>query len=114
VFALAPLVLLAEIAMVNNIPLYEENHGALHRLAESVIAGIERPETFEMLVHAPQQFTLPPDKSHLAWGEAYNARFHDAKLESWLSTSRPLVDMRLGGDQTLAFRPTPPSRSSTE
>jgi poly(beta-D-mannuronate) lyase len=102
-FALAPLVLLAEIAVANGVPFYDENHGALRRLADKVLAGMDHLEIFEALVNAPQKFTLPPDATHLAWAEAYGARFPDPRIARWLSASRPLVDMRLGGDQTLTF-----------
>jgi poly(beta-D-mannuronate) lyase len=105
VFALAPLILLAEIAVANGVPFYDENRGALRRLVDRVLVGMDHPETFETLVHAAQEFTVPPGAAHLAWAEAYEARFHDPRLAKWLPMSRPLVDVRLGGDQTLAFGP---------
>jgi poly(beta-D-mannuronate) lyase len=102
-FALSPLVMLAELASANGIPLYDENHGALRRLAARVIDGFADPSTFEALTGEAQEVKLPPAGSDLAWAELYFARFHDARLAAWLSAARPLVDERLGGDLTIAF-----------
>jgi poly(beta-D-mannuronate) lyase len=114
-FALPPLVLLAEIGEANGIPLYEANDGALKRLAGVVLAGMADPASFGTLAGTPQTFPLEthPRPAYFAWGEAYYARFRDPRLLRWLASGmRPLVDARLGGDQTLAFGveplPAPP------
>jgi poly(beta-D-mannuronate) lyase len=109
-FALPPLVMLAEIGSANGIGLYEENDGALRRLADRVIRGMEDPPGFAKLAGIAQEFPLAthPRASYFAWGEAYYARFRNPRLLKWLASgSRPLVDQRLGGDQTLAFGVTP-------
>jgi poly(beta-D-mannuronate) lyase len=105
-FALPPLVMLAEIGAANDLDLYDENDGALRRLADRVIQSVEAPASFEKLAGATQEFPLEthPKASYFAWGEAYYARFRDPRLWRWLASGlRPLVDQRLGGDQTLAF-----------
>jgi len=104
VFALAPLVMLAELAAANGIALYDENDHALRRLADRVIAGLADPSSFERLTGFPQeQVTTPPRGADLAWAEPWQARFPDARLAAWLATARPVVDVRLGGDLTAAF-----------
>jgi len=104
VFALAPLVMLAELGVANGAPLYDENDHALRRLADRVIAGLADPTIFEKLSGFPQeQLTDPPRKADLAWAEPYFARFHDQRLAPWLAAARPLRDVRLGGDLTAAF-----------
>jgi poly(beta-D-mannuronate) lyase len=105
-FALSPLVMLAEIAAANGIDLYSEGDGALRRLADRVIRGMEDPSTFEKLTGIRQDFPLAthPRHAYFAWAQAYYARFRDRRLLRWLASGqRPLVDARLGGDQTLAF-----------
>jgi poly(beta-D-mannuronate) lyase len=105
-FALPPLVMLAEIGAANGLHLYDENDGALRRLADRVIRGMEEPRDFDRLAGVAQEFPLAthPKASYVAWGEAYYARFRDPRLLKWLASgSRPFVDERLGGDQTLAF-----------
>jgi poly(beta-D-mannuronate) lyase len=107
VFALAPLVMLAELAAANGVALHDENDHALRRLADRVIAGFADPSSFERLTGFPQeQVTTPPRGADLAWAEPWEARFPDAQLAAWLATARPVVDVRLGGDLTAAFAPT--------
>jgi poly(beta-D-mannuronate) lyase len=104
VFALAPLVMLAELAAANGIALYDERDHALRRLAGRVIAGLAQPAGFESLTgFAQEQITQPPRKTDLAWAEPYHARFPDVTLARWLDGGRPVVDVRLGGDLTAAF-----------
>jgi poly(beta-D-mannuronate) lyase len=104
VFALAPLVMLAELATANGVALHDENDHALRRLADRVIAGLADPSTFERLTGFPQeQVTTPPRATDLAWAEPWQARFPDARLAAWLAAARPVVDVRLGGDLTAAF-----------
>ncbi len=105
VFALAPLVMLAELATANGITLYDEHDQALRRLANRVITGLADPLSFEQLTGFPQeQLTDPPQKADLAWAEPYCARFPDDRVAAWLAAARPLLDVRLGGDLTAAFR----------
>jgi poly(beta-D-mannuronate) lyase len=112
-FALPPLVMLAELGEANGVHLYDENGGALRRLADRVIRGMEDPGSFEKLAGTTQEFPLEthPRPSYFAWGEIYYARFRDPRLLRWLASGlRPLVDQRLGGDLTLNYGvvPLPP------
>jgi len=105
VFALSPLVMLAELAVANGVPLYDERDHALRRLAERVIAGLTDAHDFEQLTgFAQEQVTSPPHRADLAWAEPYCARFPDARVAAWLDDARPVRDVRLGGDLTAAFR----------
>ncbi len=104
VFALGPLVMLAEMALVNDIDLYVENGGALHRLAGLVMDGLADPaELSRRLELGPQEIPRPPAAGALGWAEPYHARFPDRRLGAWLGAARPVVDVRLGGDMTAAF-----------
>jgi poly(beta-D-mannuronate) lyase len=42
-YALAPLIMMAELGEANGIDLYSENGGALHRLVKFCVAGLEDP-----------------------------------------------------------------------
>ena len=101
-FALAPLVMLAELAAVNHVSLYEEADGAIGRLAARVIDGWHDPEAFATAAGSKQEMR-PPRGPDLAWAEPYFARFHDRRLAPLLAAARPLRDDRLGGNMTLAF-----------
>jgi poly(beta-D-mannuronate) lyase len=102
-FALAPLVLTAELAAANGVDLYKEGNGAIRRLADRVIAGLADPVPFAAAAGAAQELKRPPRGADLAWGEPYFARFHDLRLAPLLAAARPLRDDRLGGDLTAAF-----------
>ena len=102
-FALAPLVMLAELGEANGIHLYLEGGGAIQRLADRVIAGLRDPSPFAAAAGVTQQIRLPPRGPDLAWAEPYFARFHDRRLTPLLAVARPLRDDRLGGDLTAAF-----------
>ncbi len=98
-FALAPLVMLAELAQANGIDLYAAGDRALERLAGRCLDGLAAPAAFAKVAGAPQ---VPMDSSDLAWIEPYHARFPAADVSRWLRL-RPLVSPLLGGDLTLAF-----------
>jgi poly(beta-D-mannuronate) lyase len=102
-FALAPLVMLAELGRANGVDLYSERAGALRRLAERVIDGWRDPAPFAAAAGVAQEVKLPPRGVDLAWAEPYYARFHDPRLAPLLAAARPLRDDRLGGDLTAAF-----------
>jgi poly(beta-D-mannuronate) lyase len=104
-FALTPLVMLAEIGLRHGAKLYAARHGALRRLAERALAGLDDPAWFAVRAGAPQDAPghLPPED--VAWMEPYYARFRDPGLEPWLDRLRPVRSARLGGDVTAQFAP---------
>ncbi len=101
-FALAPLIMLAELGEANGVDLYAEDHGALGRLASRVIDGLRDPASFAAAAGVAQQ-VRPARGPDLAWAEPYYARFHDRRLIPLLAPARPLRDDRLGGNLTAAF-----------
>jgi poly(beta-D-mannuronate) lyase len=101
-FALTPLVMLAELGEANGVDLYADDHGAIQRLADRVIDGLHDPAPFAAAAGVAQQ-VRPPRGPDLAWAEPYYARFHDRRLIPLLAAARPLRDDRLGGDLTAAF-----------
>jgi poly(beta-D-mannuronate) lyase len=98
-FAVAPLVMLAELAEANGVHLYEAGDHALARAVDRALAGLDDPAAFGAVAGAVQ---LVPGRSDLAWLELWEARFPSARGRRWLDP-RPLVSGFLGGDLTLAF-----------
>ncbi len=98
-YALTPLVMLAELGYANGVDLYAEHEGALRRLAALVLRTVDDPAFFERKTGVKQ---IPyPDKdtraSRLAWLEPYHARFPDARTEALLKGIRPVTSKFLGG-----------------
>jgi poly(beta-D-mannuronate) lyase len=102
-FALDPLVLLAEMGEVNGIHLYGERHGALHRLVQRTVAGLEDPTWFSAHAGATQVMPNPLQTDEVAWMEVYQSRFPTPEIEALLKPLRPVIYDRNGGDMTDTF-----------
>lgn len=103
-FAAAPLVVTAEIAAANGIELWEEAGGALRRLAERSLAGVEDPSWFAARAGSLQDFVGGAlGGRNLAWVEPYFARFPAARRPALLAAFRPMIHPWLGGDLTLRY-----------
>ena len=111
IFALTPLVMIAETGAANGLDLYAGQGGALHRLASRVLAGIADPDWFAARAGAPQEAKV--DAFTFAWAEPYYARFPDPALGQQIARHRPLFHHWLGGSTTYDFGspalPFPPS-----
>lgn len=106
-FALTPLVMLAELGEANGLQLYAERDGALHRLAERAAAGLADAQSFAIPAGAIQEWPEHPDVSDFAWLEPYCARFPGKPACAYLGRWRPIRDSRTGGDAGLAFARMP-------
>lgn len=104
-FALAPLVLIAEIGEANGLPLYAEGEGALHRLVARTVSGMVDPAYFDRAARDKQG--PPPRGGELAWTVPYFKRFPAASVAgAWkeqMAGSKPTAYPRLGGDLTLLY-----------
>jgi poly(beta-D-mannuronate) lyase len=104
-YAVAPLVMLAELGAANGLDLYGERGGALHRLVRRVVDSLHDAAFFEAR-SGTGQTAFPggePPSNRLAWLEPYLARFPDAALERRIARRRPLSATHLGGNLTLLF-----------
>ncbi len=72
VFAVTPLVVLAELAAANGEDWYATSNGALHRLVAITARGLIEPATFEALSGAAQKTPIKPG---YGWLNLYAARF---------------------------------------
>lgn len=101
-FAITPLVMLAEIAERNDLPGYDQCGGALHRVISFALRSLTDQDEIEALSGAAQ-ISVGDLASNptLAWLEPYAARFPD---KSWLiKTVRPLSNSYLGGNLTKLY-----------
>jgi poly(beta-D-mannuronate) lyase len=97
-FAVAPLVYLAEYGTDNGLNLYKKNHGALHRLVNRVIAGLMNNQYFQKQTgvkqDTPGQFITAGD---IEWAVPYVHRFPNPIISRLISRSRSLNYLYLGG-----------------
>jgi poly(beta-D-mannuronate) lyase len=105
-FALAPLVMMRELARANTDGRFSFDAMAgleLGRLIDRVIAGLGDSTSFAKAAGASQTIALPLRGADLAWAEIVYAQSHNPQLGAWIADARPLRDDRLGGNMTLAF-----------
>jgi poly(beta-D-mannuronate) lyase len=104
-FAIEPLVMIAEMGRANGNDLYLMNGGAIERLAKRCVDGILDPSYFAQQSGFTQDITpgqtLRTDE--IAWMEPYQARYPTAAMLNILSRYRPVVYSRLGGNLTKLY-----------
>ncbi|MDU2871774.1 MAG: alginate biosynthesis protein AlgL, partial [Pseudomonas aeruginosa] len=103
-YALPPLAMIAAFAQVNGVDLRQENHGALQRLAERVMKGVDDEETFEEKTGEDQDMTDLKVDNKYAWLEPYCALYRcEPKMLEAKKDREPFNSFRLGGEVTRVF-----------
>ena len=96
-YALAPLVMLAELGEANGIDLYSENHGAIQRLAKLCEAGLLRPEIFTKATGVQQNVSDKVSGYEIGWAVPYVKRYPDAQLSQWIAQANTVRFWQWGG-----------------
>jgi poly(beta-D-mannuronate) lyase len=99
-YALAPLIMAAELAARRGEDWYGREDGAIHRLVARVLSGLQDPRSFAALAGEPSVDV--PRGGVLGWLAFYRARFPD-RVESG-APSGPFRYPWLGGDLTLTAK----------
>jgi poly(beta-D-mannuronate) lyase len=96
-YALAPLVMLAELGEANGIDLYAEKDHAIDRLAKLCEEGLQNPEIFAKATGVPQNI---PDKIsgfEIGWAVPYVKRHPDPQLSAWIAQAYTVRFWQWGG-----------------
>jgi poly(beta-D-mannuronate) lyase len=96
-YALAPLMMLAEFGEANGIDLYAAYQYAIKRLVARCVAGLEDPSFFQNYTGVAQVTTPEIEAWQISWAQAYTRRFPDAKISALLGRARWLNYTMLGG-----------------
>jgi poly(beta-D-mannuronate) lyase len=96
-YALAPLVLLAEFGEANGLDLYAHAHGALHRLVDVSVAGLRNPALFEKATGVKQEVPTVASGDDIGWAPPYAQRFPNAELTRFINAAPSLSVYYLGG-----------------
>ena len=97
-YAASPLVYIAEFGEDNGIDLYAEEDGALKRLVQLSIAGLEGSGYFDKATGIKQDLPDgPPSAEAIGWAKVYVHRFPDPAISKLLSQAPALGYMYLGG-----------------
>jgi len=74
-YALAPLVLLAEFGEANHMDLYARANGAVHRLVNTSVAGIQDPAPFAKATNVPQEVPKTISGGQIGWAPPTRSAF---------------------------------------
>jgi poly(beta-D-mannuronate) lyase len=96
-YALAPLVLLAEFGEANHLDLYAHANGAIHRLVNFSIASLADPTPFTKATGVQQEIPKTISGDQIGWAPPYVRRFPDPALERLIKTAPSLSVYYLGG-----------------
>ena len=86
-YALAPLIMLAELGEANGVDMYNVNHGAIHRLVKFDIAALQDPAIIAKRTGAQQNTSAPYSGNEIGWAVPYLRRFPDAQLSTLLASA---------------------------
>jgi poly(beta-D-mannuronate) lyase len=96
-YALAPLVMIAEFGEANGMDLYAHSDGAIHRLADVSIAGLSNPELFTKATGVQQEVPTRPSGDQIGWALPYEHRFPNPQLAKLIANAPTLSVYYLGG-----------------
>jgi poly(beta-D-mannuronate) lyase len=96
-YAIAPLVLLAEFGESNHLDLYAHANGAIHRLVNFSIAGLQDPTPFTKATGVEQEVPKKINGDQIGWAPPYAQRFPDPALEYFIKAATNLSVYYLGG-----------------
>jgi poly(beta-D-mannuronate) lyase len=96
-YALAPLVLLAEFGEANDLDLYAHANGAIHRLVNRSVAGLQDPTPFAKATGLKQEVPRTPSGDQIGWAPPYVRRFPNPVLARMIAAAPSLSVYYLGG-----------------
>ena len=96
-YALGPLILLAELGEANGLDLYAEDKGAIHWLVKFCVAGLDDPTIFERRVGVKQVVSQSYEGEDIGWAVPYLRRFPDPHLSSLIAKAPSVRYTSWGG-----------------
>lgn len=96
-YALAPLVLLAEFGEANHLDLYAHANGAIHRLVDFSVDGPPGPNALRQSDRRATGVPKTPDGDQIGWAPPYVRRFPNPALERMIKAATNLSVYYLGG-----------------
>lgn len=97
-YALAPLVMIAELGEANGLDLYAEDDGAIHRLVAFDVAALEDPTLIEKRTGVAQIVTLPYAGSDIGWAVPWVHRFPNPQLSALIAKAPGVRSTSWGGE----------------
>ena len=108
-YALGPLIILAELGEANALDLYAEREGAIHRLVKFDVAAMKDPTLIAKRTGEQQNITLPFSGLDIGWAVPYVQRFPNADLTRLIAQAPWVGFWQWGGAPPDATYPVAPS-----
>jgi poly(beta-D-mannuronate) lyase len=105
-YALGPLVMLAELGEANGIPMYAMKNGAVHRLTQFDIAAMKDPSIIARRSGAEQETARKYSGLEIGWAVPYVQRFPNAQLSTWIAQAPWLRFWQWGGSPPNVVSPS--------
>ncbi len=96
-YAIAPLVMIAEFGEANHMDLYAHANGSLHRLVDVSVAGLQNPEFFARAAGVQQEVPKRVSGDQIGWAPPYLRRFPNPALKRLVQAAPSLSVYYLGG-----------------
>jgi poly(beta-D-mannuronate) lyase len=106
-YALGPLVMIAELTRSNGLDLYAQQNGAIHRLVAFDLAAMKDPSIIAQRAGA-QKIAPPYSGLEIGWAVPWVRRFPDAQLSAFIAQAPWLRFWQWGGDPPDPANPPPP------
>jgi poly(beta-D-mannuronate) lyase len=104
-YALGPLIMLAELGEANGLDLYAERDGAIHRLVQFNLAAMKAPSLLEKRAEAKQEAKQPYGGLDIGWAVPYTERFPNADLSAMIAQAANVRFWQWGGAPPNAVLP---------
>jgi poly(beta-D-mannuronate) lyase len=105
IFALEPLMLIAQAAAANGNDLFHRNNNALQRVGERIFASRYDHSFFDERAGEKQTAATPLPKGSFVWAEIALQHYQMPDLAAFIAPLRPLRFDRMGGDMTVMYGP---------
>jgi poly(beta-D-mannuronate) lyase len=96
-YALGPLIMLAELGESNGLDMYAKRNYAIKRLVKRCVAGLLDPSYFVQHTGVPQDMQRGIGAEEIGWAKPYLRRFPDAKILALLAKAESLSYTTWGG-----------------
>lgn len=107
-YALGPLVMIAELTRPNGLDLYTQQNSALHRLVAFDIAALQDPTRIARRTGIAQTITPPYSGLEIGWAVPWVRRFPNPQLTALLAQAPWTRFWQWGGDPPDPANPPPP------
>jgi len=97
-YALGPLVMIAELTRPNGLDLYAQQNGAIHRLVAFDIAAMKDPSSIAQRAGAAQKIAPPYSGLEIGWAIPWTKRFPNPQLSTFIAQAPWLRFWQWGGD----------------